>query len=207
MSIFADFMTMLSVVGPAGMLLGLLVVIFFDSMVIPVGPELLAIAIFSTNVDPVWGLLILIVVASGQVLGSSILYLVGRHPRIMPQYLKKVMNRYRSGLIIKDERMVFLNCFVPALPFLGAFVAVANWDYRKSMAYVAFGGVVKYSIFLALSGTFHQLFEQGIAQRISIMAVLALLVASGLYGYSRRRLIFGAQEEQVKARAVLQREE
>jgi len=206
-SFFADLISGLAVIGPGAMLIGLFAVIFFDSMVVPVGPELLAIAIFMTNISPFWGLLIVAMVACGQILGSTILYLVGQHPRIMPQYVKKMMNRYRSGLLIKDERMVFLNCFVPVLPFLGAFVAVAGWDYRKSMTYVATGGALKYSLFLGLSGTFSQLFEQGIAQRVSIIAVLCLLVASGVYGYSRRRHIFGVDRNPSGTRALPLQEE
>ncbi len=198
MSIIADVMSLLSAVGPAGMILGLLVVVFLDSIVVPIGPELLAIAIFATNVDLFWALLIVGTVALAQVLGSTVLYMIGRHPRIMPKYLKKVMDRYRSGLLIKDERMVLLNCFVPVLPFLGAFVAVAKWDYKKSMAFVVLGGAMKYSLFLGMSTTFHQLFEQGIAQRASLVAVLALLVVSGLYAYTKRGNFIGGDSEPIQ---------
>ncbi len=192
MSILADIMSLLAAIGPAGMLIGLLIIVFFDSIVIPIGPELLAIAVFATNIDPVWAVMIIGTVALGQVLGCSVLYVIGKHPRIMPARLKGIMERYRSGLLIRDERMVFLNCFVPVLPFLGAFVAVARWDYRKSMAFVVLGGAIKYSLFLGMSSTFHQLFEEGIAQRVSLMAVLALLVISGLYAYSRRKNFLAA---------------
>ncbi len=194
MNILADFMSALTAIGPAGMLLGLFAVVFLDSIVIPIGPELLAIAVFATNIDPFWALLIVGTVALAQVAGSTLLYLIGRHPTIMPGFLKKVMNRYRSGLLIRDERMVLLNCFVPVLPFLGAFVAVAKWNYRRSMSYVVVGGAIKYSLFLGMSSTFHQLFEEGIAQRVSLMAVLALLVVSGLYAYSKRKNFVGGSK-------------
>lgn len=194
MNILADFMSALTAIGPAGMLLGLFAVVFIDSIVIPIGPELLAIAVFATNIDPFWALLIVGTVALAQVAGSTLLYLIGRHPTIMPAFLKRVMDRYRSGLLIRDERMVLLNCFVPVLPFLGAFVAVAKWNYRRSMSYVVVGGAIKYSLFLGMSSTFHQLFEEGIAQRVSLMAVLALLVVSGLYAYSKRKNFVGGSE-------------
>ncbi len=191
MSVFADFMSFLEAIGPAAMLFGLFAIVFVDSIVIPIGPELLAIAVFATNIDLFWAVLIIGTVALGQVAGCTVLFLIGRHPKIMPAYLKNVMNKYRSGLLIRDERMVFLNCFVPVLPFLGAFVAVAKWDYRKSMSFVIFGGAIKYSLFLGMSSTFHTLFEQGIAQRISLMAVLALLVVSALYAYTKRKNFVG----------------
>ncbi len=194
MSILGDFMAALSALGPAGMLLGLFAVVWLDSIVIPLGPELLAIAVFATRyTDPFWGVMIVATVATAQVGGSTFLYQIGKHPRIMPAYVKNVMNRYRSGLLIRDERMVFVNCFVPALPFLGAFVAVAKWDYKKSMSYVLLGGAIKYSIFLGMSSTFHSLFDQGIAQRISLLAVFSLLVISAVYAYTRRKAFVGGK--------------
>jgi membrane protein YqaA with SNARE-associated domain len=187
MSFLGDAFQAFSSYGPEGMLVGLFLVVFFDAIVIPVGPELLAIAIYSTNFDTGWAGAIVATVALGQVSGTSLLYSVGKHPRLLPRYIRNAMDRYRSSLFISDERIVFVNCFVPILPFLGAFVAVSKWDYRKSMSLVALGGVLKYSIFLSMSRTFHYLFAEGIAQRVSLLTVLVLLVASGLYAYHRRR--------------------
>jgi membrane protein YqaA with SNARE-associated domain len=187
MSFLGDAFAAFSSFGPWGMLVGLFVVVFFDSMVIPVGPELLAIAIYSTNLDVGWAALIVATVTSAQVSGTSLLYLIGRRPKVLPKYMKNIMIKYKSSLVINDERIVFVNCFVPILPFLGAFIAVSNWDYKKSMFLVAIGGAVKYSLFLSLSRTFHYLFVQGIAQKVSLLTVLGLLVISGLYALHKRR--------------------
>jgi len=187
MSVLDQAFAAFSSFGPIGMLVGLLVVVFVDAIVIPLGPELLAIAVFSTDMDLEWGILIVAVVAVAQVGGTSLLYLVGKHPTLLPQYIKKVMIRYRSSLLIKDEKIIFVNCFVPILPFLGAFVAVSKWNYARSMSLVVLGGVIKYSLFLSLSKSFHYLFESGIAQRVSLLTVLCLLVASGLYAFTRRK--------------------
>ncbi len=187
MSILNEVFAAFASYGPAGMLLGLMLVVFVDAMVIPLGPELLAIAMFSTNIDPLWAVLIVGAVIVAQIAGTSFLYYVGRRPGLLPKYVKNVMIKYRSSLIINDERIIFVNCFVPILPFLGAFVAVSKWSYWKSMAFVALGGAVKYSLFLGLSGTFHYLFEKGIAQTISLLTVLALLVASGVYAVRKRK--------------------
>jgi len=169
------------------MLVGLFIVVFFDAIVVPVGPELLAIAIYSTNLDWAWAVLIIATVTGAQVSGTSVLYLVGKHPKLLPKRIRNVMLQYRTFLVIKDERVIFVNCFVPILPFLGAFIAISNWDYKKSMFLVALGGAIKYSVFLSLSRTFHYLFAQGIAQRVSLLTVLGVLVASGLYAFYRRR--------------------
>lgn len=189
MSILDDLFLSFSSLGTGGMLVGLFLVVFFDAIVVPIGPELLAIAMYSTNIDLGWAVLIIVTVTSAQVLGTSVLYLVGRHPKLLPHYIRNAMNRYRSSLLIKDERIVFVNCFIPILPFLGAFIAVADWDWKKSFSYVALGGMIKYSFYLGLSGTFHYLFAKGIAQRVSLLVVLGLLIASGLYGlYTRRKM-------------------
>jgi membrane protein YqaA with SNARE-associated domain len=180
------------------MLVGLFVVVFSDSIVIPVGPELLAIAIYSTNLDVGWAALIVATVTSAQVSGTSLLYLIGRNPKVLPKYMKKIMIKYKSSLVINDERIVFVNCFVPILPFLGAFIAVSNWDYKKSMFLVAIGGAVKYSLFLTLSRTFHYLFVQGIAQKVSLLTVLGLLVISGLYALHKRRMFERGKSNQQK---------
>lgn len=188
MSVLGDVFSAFAAYGPYGMLAGLFVIVFFDAIVVPMGPELLAIAIFTTNVDIVWGATIVATVIAAQVGGTSFLYLVGKRPDLLPRYIRRVMVGYRSSLIIPDERIVLLNCFVPVLPFLGAFVAVSDWDIRKSLAMVAVGGTIKYSLFLGLSSTFYSLFESGIAQKVSLLTVLGLLIASGLFAYRRRRL-------------------
>jgi len=173
--------------GPAGMLVGLLIVVFVDAIVIPLGPELLAIAMFSTNMDLGWAILIVAVVAIAQVGGTSFLYYVGKHTRLLPKYVKKMMIKYKSALFIKDEKIVFVNCFVPVLPFLGAFMAVSKWNYWKAMSFVVLGGVIKYSLYLGLSKSFHYLFASGIAQTVSLLTVLCLLVISGLYALKKRK--------------------
>jgi len=179
------------------MLVGLLIVVFVDAIVIPLGPELLAIAIFSTNMDLEWAILIVAVVAIAQVGGTSFLYYVGKHTGLLPKYVKKMMIKYKSALFIKDEKIVFVNCFVPVLPFLGAFMAVSKWNYRKAMSFVVLGGVIKYSLYLGLSKSFHYLFASGIAQTVSLLTVLCLLVISGLYALKRRKA-FAIGEAAVK---------
>jgi len=198
MSFLGDAFASFASFGPWGMLVGLFVVVFFDSIVIPVGPELLAIAIYSTNLDVGWAALIVATVTSAQVSGTSLLYLIGRNPKVLPKYMKRIMIKYKSSLVINDERIVFVNCFVPILPFLGAFIAVSNWDYKKSMFLVAIGGAVKYSLFLTLSRTFHYLFVQGIAQKVSLLTVLGLLVISGLYALHKRRMFERGKSNQQK---------
>lgn len=197
MSILGDVFAAFASYGPSWMLIGLFLVVFFDAIVVPVGPELLAIAIYSTNLDLAWAVLIIATVTTAQVSGTSLLYLVGRHPRLLPKRIRNVMLQYRAFLVIKDERVIFVNCFVPILPFLGAFIAISNWDYKKSMFLVALGGAIKYSLFLSMSRTFHYLFAQGIAQKVSLLTVLGVLVASGLYAFYRRRAFVRSERDRV----------
>lgn len=187
MSILDQAFAAFSSYGPSGMLLGLLIIVFVDAIVIPLGPELLAIAMFSTNMDLGWGILIVAVVAIAQVGGTSFLYYVGKHTHLLPKYVKKMMMKYKSALFIKDEKIVFVNCFVPVLPFLGAFMAVSKWNFKKAMSFVVLGGVIKYSLYLGMSKSFHYLFASGIAQTVSLLTVLCLLVISGLYALKRRK--------------------
>lgn len=197
MSILGDVFAAFASYGPSWMLVGLFLVVFFDAIVVPLGPELLAIAIYSTNLDLAWAVLIIATVTTAQVSGTSLLYLVGRHPRLLPKRIRDMMLQYRAFLVIKDERVIFVNCFLPILPFLGAFIAISNWDYKKSMFLVALGGAIKYSLFLSMSRTFHYLFAQGIAQKVSLLTVLGVLVASGLYAFYRRRTFERSERDRV----------
>jgi len=197
LSIVGDVFAAFASYGPLWMLVGLFLVVFFDAIVVPMGPELLAIAIYSTNLDLAWAVLIIATVTTAQVSGTSLLYVVGRHPRLLPKRIRAVMLQYKSFLMIKDERIVFVNCFVPILPFLGAFVAISNWDYKKSMLLVALGGAIKYSLFLTMSRTFHYLFAQGIAQKVSLLTVLGVLVASGVFAFFRRRAFERSKRDQI----------
>jgi membrane protein YqaA with SNARE-associated domain len=196
-SILGDIFAAFATYDPGWMLVGLFIVVFFDAIVVPLGPELLAIAIYSTNLDLAWALLIIATVTTAQVSGTSLLYLIGRHPRLLPKRIRNVMLQYRAFLMIKNERVIFVNCFVPILPFLGAFIAISNWDYKKSMFLVAVGGAIKYSLFLSMSRTFHYLFAQGIAQKVSLLTVLGVLVASGLYAFYRRRVFERSERDLV----------
>jgi membrane protein YqaA with SNARE-associated domain len=196
-SILGDIFAAFATYDPGWMLVGLFIVVFFDAIVVPLGPELLAIAIYSTNLDLAWALLIIATVTTAQVSGTSLLYLIGRHPRLLPKRIRNVMLQYRAFLMIKNERVIFVNCFVPILPFLGAFIAISNWDYKKSMFLVAVGGAIKYSLFLSMSRTFHYLFAQGIAQKVSLLTVLGVLVASGLYAFYRRRVFVRSERDVV----------
>jgi len=179
--------------GPWYSLLVLFIIVFLDAIVFPVGPELFAIVIFADNRTALWAAALLLVVASAQVGGTSFLYWLGknmRSPKRMKGFsarIKKIMQNYQKFLFIRDERIILVNCFVPVLPFLGAFIAVSDWSYKRSMAYVAAGGALKYGVYLSLSVMFFSLFENGVAQKASLVAVLILLCISGAYAFLKRK--------------------
>jgi len=189
MGLLGDLFQLFSSLGMLGMLAGLFVIVFFDAIVIPVGPELLAIAIFYTDPgNPLWAACIVATVVVAQVAGCTFLYWLGKNPRLLPGRMRRLMEKYRDFLMLKSENVVFVNCFVPIMPFLGAFIAISKWDYKKCMFLVALGGAIKYSLVLGLSQSFRYLFERGIAQNVSLVVVLCILVASGIYALYKRRV-------------------
>src|SRR2546428_2923795 len=66
----------------------------------------------------------------------------------MPRWLEGAMKKWTSFLLVQDERVILMNRAVPVIPMVGAFIATLGWDYRRSMAYVAIGGLAKYAILL-----------------------------------------------------------
>jgi hypothetical protein len=99
------------------------------------------------------------------------------------------MRKYTDLLIITDERILLVNRIAPILPYTGAFIAVNNWDYKKSMKYILTGAMLKFGVLLALSRTFYSVFESGTAQVATFTLIISTigisLIASA---YERRRL-------------------
>ena len=170
--------------GLAGMLLALYLLFVIDCTAFPVLPEFFALTFFIAGAESMtggdiwlWGALVLSVCVSGSVTGNAIMYNAVKRMRV-PGFVKKVMRRYANTLFVKDERIILVNRIAPVLPFQGAFIAVCNWPYRRSMAYIALGGAIKYAVLLSLAGTFLYLFETGVTRKATIVLVIAVVAFS-----------------------------
>ena len=120
----------------------------------------------------------LIVIATvGATCGNALLYLIVKKIGL-PKFLTKRMKQYANILFVSDERLILVNRIAPVLPFVGAFIATLGWNIKKSLAYVAIGGFLKYCVIVALAGTFVHLFETGTARLASLILVISVIVVS-----------------------------
>ncbi|MFQ6106546.1 MAG: hypothetical protein ACE5QF_03015 [Thermoplasmata archaeon] len=185
--------------GPIVALVALYLIFVIDAAIFPAIPEAFAVLFFLANPLPegstlVWGLSVLSMAIMGELTGNTALYLIVRNLLVkrkkMPSFLDKVMKRYVSFLIVRDERIILVNRIAPVVPFVGAFMAVCNWSYQRSLAYIFLGSVAKYSFLLLLVGCFGVVYEREVAQIIALVAVLSIIGISGLFSILyRRRMI------------------
>lgn len=184
--------------GPVILLLVLYAIFVVDAAIFPALPEIFAVLFFMANPLPegsslTWGLAILSMATLGELTGNTLLYLVVRNllvrKRRMPAFLEKVMKRYIGFLVVRDERIILVNRVAPVVPFVGAFMAVCNWSYERSIAYIFLGSVAKYSLLLLLIGQFSIVYERETAQIIALVAVLALIGTSGFFSVLYRKRI------------------
>src|SRR5881628_2580742 len=186
-----------SSLGPTGSLMALLVIFAVDAAVFPALPELWIVVTYTYRpdvMDPtVWAVLLLAVAIAGDVLGTSALYGAVRrwvvHRRRMPRWLERAMQRWTSFLIVRDERVILMNRVVPVVPMVGAFIATLGWDYRRSMAYVAIGGLAKYAILLYVVFAIGLAYDVATARWITLSLVVVVVGLSFVASWLRRRRI------------------
>jgi membrane protein YqaA with SNARE-associated domain len=176
--------------GPLGWLAAIFILFYVDAILFPTLPELITVIIFIAGLQTtsawVLGILILITIAIAEFAGLTTLYLIVKKVRV-PKMIRRVVCKYQDFLIVKDERIILVNRIAPVLPFLGAFVAILNWSFRKAMIYTLVGGVVKYGLILLLSGWFFELLSEGTAELVTLAMVIGILVASFALSIIRRR--------------------
>jgi membrane protein YqaA with SNARE-associated domain len=175
-----------SSLGFVGGLVAIFLIFYFDAMIIPLIPELFAVLIFQA--DPVleWGLLVLLVAEIGEILGNSTLYFAARTIGL-PKFMKKAMNKYIQFLVLKDERLILSNRIAPTVPFVGAFISACEWDFRKSILYVAVGGLVKYTLLLSIVGAFNVAYPRDTAQNLTLIMVIVFIAVSALLALIKSR--------------------
>jgi len=178
-----------SPLGMWGLLICVFLLFYIDAIVFPTLPELFAVLVFLTPTElPVsmYGLLILLIIAVAEVAGLTTLFLVVRRARV-PAWIRNGVIRYQKFLICPDERMILVNRIAPTLPFLGAFVAICRWSYKKAVIYTLVGGMVKYGLILAASSAFIAYMERGTATVATLALVIIVLALSFVASTIRKR--------------------
>lgn len=174
--------------GPAGMVIALLLIFIVDATIFPALPELFAVIIFLSEPTLTWqwGITVIFIAIVGEVIGNSILYFIVKKARI-PKRLEKVMNKYVNFLLVKDEKIILVQRIAPVIPFVGAFIAACKWSYRKSMAYIVSGGLAKYSFLLVLVGAFNVMWTRELATIVTIVMVVIMIVLSVIASFIYRK--------------------
>ncbi len=195
---------MLSPLGTLGLLLTIFMLFYIDAIVFPTLPELFTVVIFLgvTATAKAWfgippelwfGILVLIFIAAAEVLGLTTLYLIIKRAKV-PGRIELIVRQYQRFLIYPDERMILLNRIAPVLPFLGAFVAICNWSYKKSVAFTIIGGAMKYGLILFASGAFIAYLDSGTAIVATLALVIGVLLISFILSYYRKKKVDKSNE-------------
>lgn len=179
-----------SALGPPGWLAAIFVLFYIDAIIFPTLPELITVIIFIAGLQTTsaWalGILILATIAVAEFAGLATLYLIVKKVKV-PRMIRRVVCKYKDFLIVKDERIILVNRIAPVLPFIGAFVAILDWSFRKAVIYTLIGGVVKYGLILLLSSWFFEFLSAGTAELVTLVMVIGILVASFALSLVRRR--------------------
>jgi hypothetical protein len=190
LSVGETFYELFSPLGLLGWLACVFILFYVDAIVFPTLPELFVVLFFMAGYGsmPDWALwcIFVITIALAEIAGLSTLYLIVRRVRVPPK-IANAVNRYRRFLLYPDERMILLNRIAPILPFTGAFVAICNWSFKRSLFYLVLGGTVKYGLILAASSYLFVFFDKGIAADVTLVMVIAILLLSLIVSSLRKR--------------------
>lgn len=171
--------------GILGSLIALFIIFLIDSMLFPTLPEFFLLVIYLTNPAIDWGIVLVFVSVVSTFIGNSVLYWIAKKYRY--QWIDKIVKKYSSLLISKDEKILLINRAIPILPYTGIFIAINEWDYKKSMFYIVLGGILKFFFLIALCSFFYELFEKGIAQKATFLLVIITLLIGFFLSYYKRR--------------------
>jgi hypothetical protein len=133
-----------------------------------------------------FAILVLATIAAAELLGTSTLYYIIKKVRV-PKRIRSAADRYCNMLFVKNERIVLLNRVAPVLPFMGAFTAICNWNFRKVLAYTFIGGMLKYGAILAMSSLFFAYMTTGMAETVTMALVIAVIVISLTFSIIKNR--------------------
>jgi len=183
--------------GPAGSLVILLVIFAVDAALFPALPEVWIVVTYTYRPEPIgtiaWAGLLLAMAVAGDILGTSLLYAAVHRWVVqrgrMPHWLERSMKKWTSFLLVRDERVILMNRAVPVIPMVGAFIATLGWNYRRSMAYVAAGGLAKYAVLLYIVFAIGLAYDVETARWITLALVAIVVGLSFVASWIRRRRI------------------
>ena len=183
--------------GPAGSLVILLAIFAIDAALFPALPEVWIVVTYTYRPEPIgtiaWAGLLLAMAVAGDILGTSLLYAAVRRWVVqrgrMPHWLERSMKKWTSFLLVRDERVILMNRAVPVIPMVGAFIATLGWNYRRSMAYVAAGGLAKYAVLLYVVFAIGVAYDVQTARWITLALVAMVVGLSFVASWFRRRRI------------------
>lgn len=163
--------------GPFAILFGLFLIFVLDSSIAPVFPEIFVLVLFMARPSLPWAAGLLGMALVGEVAGNTILFLLVDRTKT-PEFIQKIIRKYITFLVVEDEKIILVNRFAPVIPFMGAFIATCNWDYRKAMAYTVISGFIYYLILLTFSGLFYTYLTNDVASKVTWGLVGAVILVS-----------------------------
>ncbi|MDC7951411.1 hypothetical protein PAA26_05020 [Methanomassiliicoccaceae archaeon COG_1] len=178
--------------GAAGLLLVIFLIFLLDAFVVPTLPELFFVLAYLANTDnaygsdALWGCDLLLMAVLAETIGIMSLYCVVKRVRI-PKRMERLVGTYTGFLVLGDERLLLLNRVAPMIPFAGAFIAIAKWDIRRSLAYVIAGCIAKYGSIALLSDFFKGFFGSDQAQLFTIVMIFAVIGISMALSFILKR--------------------
>ncbi len=188
MASVADWLSgLFAFLGPAGTLVALFFVFVIDAAIIPALPELAVVLSYllgrPADVAPIpWAGLLLAMAVAGEVVGNTLMFLWVRKLVVdrghLPRLIGRAMRGWTNLMVVKDERIILVNRIAPVVPFVGAFIAVVGWSFRRSIAYIVVGAAAKYSLLLVLVGYLGVAYDPNTATLITVVAVLLLVAVS-----------------------------
>jgi len=183
--------------GDAGMLLAMVLIIWIDGTAFPTLPEAWMVFIFGAHAQSfAWGAILVLVASAASLAGNFTLYGLVKIAKL-PGWMQRGMKRYTNWLILKDERLLILNRFAPLIPYTGAFIAVCNWNVRRSAIYIFGSAIAKFSAYILIFWLSFENLKEQVAPWISLAVVATVITASIITSLLYRR--------KEKARGELQR--
>jgi len=193
-----DIINTFASLGDIGMLLAITIIIWIDGTAFPTLPEVWMVFLYGVHPESfAWGAAIVITASAASLLGNFTLYSLVKIAKL-PKWVQKKMKQYTNFLIVKDEKLLLLNRLAPIVPYTGAFIAVCNWNVKKSALYIFVSALAKFSIIVLISWASFESVKEEIAPFVSLAVVIILLVSSIIvsFVYKKRRL---PKEEPVRS--------
>ena len=191
-----DIIGLFAVLGDAGMLLAMAVIILVDGVGLPTLPEVWMVFIFGAHPDSfAWGAFLVLVSTLASLGGNFTLYSFVKLVKV-PHRVERIMQRYLNFIIVHDERVLLLNRAAPILPYTGAFIAVSNWNLKKCALYLFIGAMAKSSLVVVIAWLSFDNLRAEVAPWVSLGLVVTVLLISLTVSfiYKKRAGLRGAPE-------------